>query len=184
MTSQPKAQSIPEILQQYLEDIGSLWSHRQAALRSPDYTAADLAELGRRIEAPLDGLLVEGEAAIPILQAALGGDDPEIVFAAASALLRLDAEEAAEHVVDALLASEGDAMVGIVQALSHGPIQMIEGQLRVAVESAAPPVAVAAAEALAFHGKWKSEREQISGFCSHEDPQVRRAAWRLVAVPA
>jgi uncharacterized protein (TIGR02270 family) len=179
---EPKPQVIPEILQHYLEELGALWGLRQNALRSPDYTVDDLVELEERIEAHVDGLLCSGEHAVPLLEEALAGDEPEAAFAAAYALLRMTNGTAARRVVEAFLEAEGGALDGIREALCHGAIDSIEGRLREACDSAPAPVAVAAAEVLAFHQKLKSDPKRMAELFEHEDPQVRRRAWRVAAL--
>jgi hypothetical protein len=109
--------------------------------------------LEERIAAHLDGLLLAGEAAIPTLEAGLADEDPQNVFAAAYVLLALRIPTAAQRVAEAFLHVEAEGLEALSQSLCHGPIDLIEQPLRRAAASAPAPVAVAALEALAFHGR-------------------------------
>jgi uncharacterized protein (TIGR02270 family) len=171
---------IPDILEEHFEELEFLWGQRQEALRSAEYTLPELRELEERIEAHMQGLLVGGEHTIPIIQEGLSEEDSLTVFAAAYALLRLGIESAAQHVMEAFLQADGEQLDGIGQALCHGPIDMIIDQLKEALASGPAPVAVSAAEALAFHKKLDPRTPQLAEFPQDENANVRRAAWRLI----
>ena len=127
---------IPEVYAKHLEEFQFLWGQRQAALRSPDFTLRDVGLLERRLAAHRDGLLLAGEAAIPVLEAGLTGDDPTAVFAAAYVLLALRTQAAAERVMGAFLQAGAEKLEAFRQALCHGPIDLIERPLREAAASA------------------------------------------------
>lgn len=171
-----------DILEEHFEELEFLWQQRQEALRSPEYTLPELAELEERIEAHVDGLVLAGEAAIPVLEAGLAGDDPLIVFSAAYPLLRLDRDDAAKLVMQTLQEAQGPQLDGLRQALCHGPLQRIERSLHEAVKSASAPVAAAAAEALAFHSLLDAQNTRIADFLADADPQVRSSGWRITAL--
>jgi len=177
-----KVNVIPDILEEHFEELEFLWGQRQEALRSPEYTLPELLELEERIEVHIQGLLIGGEHTIPIIQEGLSEDDSLTVFAAAYALLRLGIESAAQQVVDAFLQAEGEQLDGIGQALCHGPIDMIIDQLKEALASGPAPVAVSAAEALAFHKKLDLKTPRLAEFPQDENANVRRTAWRVVTL--
>jgi HEAT repeat protein len=142
----------------------------------------DVAQWDERIAAHLDGLLLAGEAAVPLLEESLNADDPQAVFAAAYVLLRLNTQSAADRVAEALLKAEGEKIEGLAQALCHGPIHLVEGKLRGAAASAPAPAAVAALLALTFHRRPDAGVDRLVEFLQNENPQIRRAAWRIMAL--
>lgn len=171
---------IPDILEEHFEEFEFLWGQRQEAIRSSEYTLEELLELEERIKAHIQGLLVGGENTIPFVQEGLSQDDPQPAFAAAYTLLRLRIDSAARQAMDTFLQAEGEQLDGIGKALCHGPIDMIFSQFQDALASAAAPIAVSAAEALAFHKKLDPRMPRLGEFQQDDNPQVRRAAWRLI----
>jgi uncharacterized protein (TIGR02270 family) len=171
---------IPDILEEHFEEFEFLWGQRQEALRSAEYTLPELLELEERIEAHVQGLLVGGENTIPFIQEGLSQDDPQLAFATAYTMLRLNIDSATQQVIDTFLQAEGEQLNGVRQALCHGPIDMIYSPLQEALASAAAPIAVSAAEALAFHKRLDPRMPRLSEFQQDDNAQVRRAAWRLV----
>lgn len=182
LDQRPRADVIPQVYVKHLEEFQFLWGQRQGALRSPDFTMRDVAQWDERIAAHLDGLLLAGEVAVPVLEDRLSGDDPQAVFAAAYVLLRLKTQSAADRVGKSLLKAEGEKIDGLAQALCHGPIDLIEDRLRGAAGAAPAPVAVAALEALTFHRRPDPGIDRLVEFLQNEDPQVRRTAWRVMAL--
>jgi uncharacterized protein (TIGR02270 family) len=175
-------QVLPNIVQQHFDTYRFLWSQRQGALRSPDFTEGDLARVEDRMEAHLDGLLVAGEHAITLLEANLAGDDASAVLAAAFVLLAMDRDDAAAKVVEALLQAQGSQIDGLRQALCLGDITRIVPRLRELFASPSTLAAAVAAEALAFHGRLDASSLRLAALLSDEDPAVRRVAWRVVAI--
>ena len=50
-----------DICEEHVVDASFLWLYRDQGVRSPNYTAQDVAEVDSRIEAHLDGLRLAGE---------------------------------------------------------------------------------------------------------------------------
>ena len=169
------------ILRQHFEEFGSLWAQRQAALRSPDFRAGDLVGMASRIEAHLDGLVIGGDATVPIAKEALTGDDPQAVFAAAYTLLYLKTAAAADLVMESLLEAKPKRFDGLRQALCHGPIDLSKSGCGRPRRPAAH-VAAVTVEALLNHGRQSVEVQRLAEFIRDKDPAVRRAAWRTVAL--
>jgi hypothetical protein len=142
----------------------------------------DVKRLNDRIEPHLDGLRIAAKANPAAITAQLKGDDPSAVSAAAVALLQLQVKEADDEVARALLASEPKQADAIRRALMHGPIDLLEEPLRTAADSAPPHVAAAALEALLYHGRRGVKTDRLAEFVRHEDPAIRAAAWRIVAL--
>jgi uncharacterized protein (TIGR02270 family) len=166
----------------HLEEFQFLWGQRQTAIRSPDHKISDLARLEERLAAHLDGLLLPAETAIPVLETCLEESEPPGVFAAAYVLLRLRIQAAADRVVIAFLKAGGEKIDAFGQALCHGPIDLVEGKLRGAAASAPAPAAAVALEALTFHRRPDCGIDRLVEFLQNENPQVRRTAWRVMAL--
>ena len=173
---------IVEILEKHFEELVFLCELRGEAVRSPEYTIDDLAVLDRRIEGHLDGLLVGQEEAVAVVEEGLAGDEPPVVFAAAWVLLRIPTEAAAGRVVDALIQADPEPSAGLRLALCRGPTDIIRDRLKEAVVSAPAPVAVVAAEVLADQRRLDPKTERLPAWFEDENPEVRRAAWRITAV--
>ncbi len=180
--AEPDALVIVEILEKHFEELVFLCELRADAVRSPEYGIADLGVLDRRIEGHLDGLLVGQEETVAVVEEGLAGGEPPVVFAAAWVLLRMRSETAAGRVVDTLIRADPEPSAGLRLALCRGPIDMIRDRLKEAVVSAPAPVAVVAAEALAAQGRRDPETERLREWFEDENPEVRRAAWRIAAV--
>lgn len=170
------------ILEEHFEELQTLWELRQAVWRHPDFHLRELAELDDRIEAHVDGLVLGGEYALSLLHEALGGDEPGLVFVAAFVLLRRREPASAEQVLAAFLVAKQGRLDGIRQALCYGPIEQVRERLKAAYETGPAAVAAAAAEVFAFHGLVRHEFSRWTEFVTHEDPDVRRAAWRMRAM--
>lgn len=170
---------IPDIAEEHFEELQFLWSQRRNALRSAAYTMREMGMLEERIEAHTQGLLVLGDNLLEFVGKALDGDDAMPAFAAAYALLRLGTPAAIERVRDAFLGAEGKRLQGIGEALANGPAQPLIPLLQSLFTSAAPPVAAAAGEALAFHRALQSTSEQLVPLLRDEQPAVRQSAWRI-----
>jgi len=173
---------IPEVYVRHLEEFRFLWEQRRAALRSPDLTLRDVGRLDERMAAHLEGLLLTGVAAVPVLEAGLSGDDPSGVFASAYVLLSLRDPTAAERVMEAFQSAEAEKLDGFREALCQGPIEMIEPALRDAAASAPAPHAAAALEALAFHHRPDPGMDRLVELLQHESPRIRCIAWRIMAL--
>jgi len=173
---------IPQVCAQHLEEFQFLWTQHAAALRSPDYTLRDVAQLEARIAAHLDALLLAGEAATAALEAALAGDDPQAACAAAQVLLCLRSRAAADRVAGALRKADAEKLEALRPALCHAPIDLIADVLRETAASGPAPLAVTALEALAFHRLVDPAIDRLVEFLQDEDPLVRRTAWRIMAM--
>jgi len=172
---------IPAIAEQHYEELQFLWTQRRQALHSAAYTMREMTRLEERIEAHVQGLLVLGEHLSDFVAPGLASSDEMAAFAAAYALLRSGTEKALERVRDALLSAEGPRLEGVREALAHGPAQPLIALLQSLFTSAAPPLAVAAGEALAFHRALQLSAEQLTPLLRDEAPAVRRGAWRIAA---
>jgi uncharacterized protein (TIGR02270 family) len=173
---------IPDIAEEHYEELQFLWSQRRNALRSPAYTLRELGMLEERIEAHVQGLLVIGEENVyTFVDKGLTGEDEMAAFAAAYALLRLGTPTALAKVLDAFRDAKGKQLDGIREALAFGAAQPLQQQLTTLFLSGPLPVAVAAGEALVLQNAVRPAYEHVARFLTAEDPNVRAAAWRIVA---
>ena len=170
---------IPDIAEEHYEELQFLWSQRRNALRSSAYTMREMGMLEERIEAHTQGLLVLGAHLLGLVEPGLAGDDELPAFAAAHALLRLGAADALTRVREAFVSAEGRKLVGLREALAHGPAQPLLPLLQQLFTSAPPPLAAAAGEVLAFHRAFLPSAEQLVPLARDEHPAVRLSAWRL-----
>lgn len=184
----PSPSVIVDILEEHFEEFQFLWSKRQAALRSPQYTVRQLDELEARIEAHIQGLLVGGDQTRALLEPGLAEDDSAAAFAAAYGLLRLEKPDGHGIVLEALTRAEGGAIDGIREAFCQAPLEPILPQMRTIL--AAPPassrieVLAAIGEIFTFHGM-DIRTSLMDLFLKHEDPKVRQAGWRMArSLPA
>ncbi len=172
---------IPKVFEEHLETVGLLWTRRRAAVRSPDYTAADLADLDETIDAHLDGLAAGGDDSIPLLESELLGDDTLRAFTAAFALLRVGAADGFARVGDAFSTAKEARLEALRDALAHGPSTPLHPQLMSLFVGGPPDVGAAAAEALVIHGAVAPKPEQLERFIRGEHPATRTSAWRITA---
>jgi hypothetical protein len=90
----------------------------------------------------------------------------------------------AKTVVSAFQEAAGPAREGLRLALCYGPVEHTEADLRAVVAQAPPPVAAAAAEVLAFHGRLTDPGGRPLLFADDPDPAVRAVAWRITTLLA
>ena len=172
---------IPDILEEHLEELGFLWGQRRAALRSPLYSPRAFTHLEERIVAHLDGVLADGELALPLLEDTLAGEDFHAVFAAAYSLLNSKNETAATRVVEAFARAEGAALMGLRDALCHAPCESVLPRLNALARGVPNMLAVVAAEVLAFHGGLEPTAPELQRFLRADDPALRLGGWRVAA---
>jgi uncharacterized protein (TIGR02270 family) len=178
-----KLRFLPDILEEHFEELAFLWSQRRKALRSPIYTRRAFLQLEGRIEAHVHGILVVGDGAFPLLEEQLRADDPDLLFAAAYALLRSGSGRGSQLVGEAFFGSEGEKLAALTEALASGPLRDLESKLQQESVAGVPtPVTAAAIEALVFHGKLNLNAEQFSRLLRSENVEVRRGAWRAACV--
>ncbi len=176
------ATTIAKVIEKHLQELGFLWKLREGALRSPDFTVRDVKRLDGRIEPHFDGLMIAAKTDLAAVAAQLKGEDPWAVFAAAAALLQLQTPEAAKEVVQALLKAKPEQVDALRRALLKGPIELVEKQLREAAGSAPSQVDAAALEVLLYHGRKDVKTDRLGEWVRHENPAIRCAAWRIVAL--
>jgi uncharacterized protein (TIGR02270 family) len=166
-----------DLLVEHYEELEFLWAQRQSALHSPVLTLRELGDLEERIEAHLEGLLVGERHALQVVENGLAGSDESRALAAAFTLMRLNDPDAQRMVLGSFMEAHGQQLEGIRQALCHSPIEDLGRELEQAFTTAPEPVAAAAAEVLAFHGRLDPHSAKLVNFISSKDPEVRARAW-------
>ena len=171
-----------DILEEHFETLQWLYRQRRLVLGSDVDHAARLGELDERWDAHLDGLVLAGRFAVPMLAAAAAEGDDAAAFCAAFGLLRGTDPVAFGTVMDAFDAAEGPTLDGLRDALCRSNIDAVVGRLDRSFEEGTEAAAVAAAEVLAFHGRLAATSPRLSTFLHSDDANVRRSAWRVVAL--
>ncbi|MGE3779943.1 MAG: hypothetical protein AB7F89_22330 [Pirellulaceae bacterium] len=173
---------IEAICLQHLAEFAELWQRREQLLADEEATSADLARTDRGLLAHADGLSAAGEAACHLLAQPFYEDDPDRIAAAVVALLDLDVAGADRVVVRHFLLAEGEQLQAIVRGLCVANVERI---LDVIVDMALygeGSTCVAAAEVLARHRRLEPDMKAWRAGLTHDDPLVRRAVWRVVAL--
>lgn len=176
----PKVLFLRDVLEEHLEELQFLWGLRRDGLRSPELTLPKLRRLEERIAAHAEGLLLARGELPGLVGEGLASDDPLVSFAAGYLLLGSGLPGAAASVVDAFRGASGGGREGLGEALSHGDLRAVSGELADCVKSEDAGLAVAAATALALQGAPGVPVPQESRFRDDADPAVRAAGWRLV----
>src|SRR6266511_2025661 len=176
----PTTTFIPDILEEHIEELAFLWGQRQSAVRDPRYTMRELTHLEERIAAHLQGILAVGDVALPLLEDALAGEDPAMVFAAAYALLYAKNETATARVRDSFAHAQGEVLAALQDALSQAPLNPGVAPFRELFHGGPAPVGAAAGTILAFHSALEPTIAQVERLLRDEDAVVRQSGWRLV----
>lgn len=172
---------LPDVLEEHVEQLTSLWDLRLAVLRSPEWFPADLAKLDRRLEAQLDGLIVAGDRALPLLRKQLKQADRAEVFAAAWPLLSARRPELDAEVLTAMKKADRPVLAGFVDALCHTSIDGVRPQLLGWLAGKDPAHAAAAGEVLSFHGRLPDQGACLAPLLASEDLTDQTRGWRAVS---
>ena len=168
-----------DIIEEHLAEAAFLYGQWEKALVDPEYVLAEVAEgPEERMLAHLDGLVVAGRrAAEKLLLPALAGDDPEVVFAAAWALLMSDDGDFSGQVLAALAEAQPVNAAAIGRALQisprAGPLETLPSLV-----SGGSPAAQAAVTGVLAHRRIDPGMS-LEPLLISEDPGVRKAALRL-----
>lgn len=172
---------MPKVFEEHLDTVGFVWQRRRQALRSADYSGADIAAVDDLIDAHLEGLAAAGEDALSRLVRYLRDGNPLRAFGGAGALLRVGTPDALTAVIDTLPRAKEKTLEALRDALAYGPSTPLRAQLLSLFEAGPPNVSAAAAEILAFHGGFTPSPTQLERCLGDEEPSVRAAGWRIAA---
>jgi uncharacterized protein (TIGR02270 family) len=165
-----------DIVEEHLDEAG--FHHRQweRALDDPDYTLEEVAEgPEERMLANIDGLVVHGRrVAEKTLLPALAGDDLDLVFPAAYALLASEDGDFTDPVLAVLESDEPERVAEVVRALELVPREDIGARMLPLVAKGAPLVQAAALRVLGFRRIDPGVR--LDAMLASEEPELRKAA--------
>jgi len=170
-----------DLLEVHVDELEWLWRQRHVALRSKEYDFRALVQLDERIAAHVDALVLAGEEAWALLRTRLEeAEDAYAAFGAAHALLRQEDAAVALQTLELSAGLEGAAWEGFRLALRYAPPDGYVEALRGLVAGASELHAVAALDALAFHGQ-PEPGDRLLELLGAGQPDVRRAAWGTVS---
>jgi uncharacterized protein (TIGR02270 family) len=141
---------IEVVVEQHAEEAAFLWTARDRAVYSPNYSLKDLSALDERVEAHLDGLRVAEQFGWQLCDQALDNEEPGTVFAAA--VLAFDSGVAWRiHSVleKGCLATELERE--LISALGWLPFSKVEGHVRELLGSERPELCRIGIAASAAH---------------------------------
>lgn len=169
---------IPEILEEHLDEAGFHWLRWEKALRAAGYDLADAAAQEERLMAHLDGLVVAGPEAEPLLVAAFESEEPERVGAAAFALLE-GQPQGLETVLAKLREAPQALRPFLERALELGSSPALDARLHPLLASTDAGLVASALRVLTARAGVPPE--PLEPLLRHEAPEVRMAALAAVA---
>jgi hypothetical protein len=168
----------PDILEEHVETLESLWNRRLQAPRSSISDRVALRRLDRRIEAHADALVLAGAHAAKFLEPLFAGAEPPALAAAASVVALAESAELVARLLDALVTAPPEARPGFWAALDlrAGPL-LRDALARVTGDA---DLSAGAMAALAGHddpraGAMKPERTLVD-----PSPVARALGWKAV----
>lgn len=162
------------ILAEHLQEIEFLWAQRVDAIHSVDYRHEDIRQLDDRIDSHLQGLLLGGQDCVQLAEPRLVEEDRFVAFSGAWCLARLGFFD---PILDAL---DQCNLNSVADALCHCSIDAVAAQFQQKYRDSDPVVASAIGLVLATH-QLTPNPNRLSEFFKHEDPLVRRRAWKTVS---
>jgi uncharacterized protein (TIGR02270 family) len=172
--------SVPVVLEQHAEDSAILHATRTNLTRAPHVKLRHLRRFDDRLEAHLDGLLVAGESAWPLLNAALVRPSVGAVFALAISVIceRETAASAADQLQRLFSLSEAVPLArsGLLAALAWLEPQQLRGMVSELLQSPRPIQRFLGLAACSMH-RVDPALTSARRF-EDENPLVRARAWR------
>lgn len=178
MVEPPRTPALPgvlDILEEHLEELGSLLEQRERVVYAPDWTLKSLVTLEERAEAHLDGLRIGAPNSIDIARPALTADETGGATAATFVLMAFDGVELEREVLQALKTAPPKSRDGIRIGLHHCDIKRLAAELAEIAGAAEPAVRAAALDVLAFHRL--PPPKGIPMLLGDPDPHVRRLVY-------
>ena len=117
-------EAFKDVYEQYVTDASFLWVLRSIGLNQPHYSCADIADLEKRIDANLDGLMNSLDIAWDICLEALSFEQPGEVFTAAIVAFRSRDVEKIKTVVSVGLSNEA-TIKGLTSAMGWLPDNLV-----------------------------------------------------------
>ncbi|WP_164017814.1 TIGR02270 family protein [Pyxidicoccus trucidator] len=169
---------IPEVLEEHLDEASFHWLRWEKALRSSEHDLPDTAAQEERLMAHLDGLVVAGPDAEPLLVPALDSEEPGRVDAAAFALLE-GHPKGVDEVLARLRAAPPALRPSLERALELGSSRELDARLVPLLDS--DDAALAAAALRVLTARDAVPPEPLERLLRHEVPEVRMAALAAIA---
>jgi uncharacterized protein (TIGR02270 family) len=170
----PRPHILLSVLEEHFLELDVLWERREASLFDPELTVKDLADLERRAQRHLEGLLVGQGHALELARRALQGDERGAATAGGFVMLDLGISELRIELVRTLATAKPEVAHGIRIALRHRDVGGLEPVLRELAASDAPLVRACACDVLAFHRL--APVAGVRAILADEDEEVRALA--------
>jgi uncharacterized protein (TIGR02270 family) len=170
-----------DIYEEHLTEAAFLWGQWEAALLAPNYTLLEVARgPEERLRAHLDGLVLGGRAvAERLLLPALRGDEPQLAFAAAWALLHAEHGDHLELVSDALCRStDAPARAALARAFELCARTDLADRLLPRLPAAAPELQACLVDVISARGP--GARLPLQALASSQEPALRAAVLRAL----
>jgi len=117
---------IPAVVRQHAEDATFIHVIRTSILEGPHVKLRDLARFDERIAAHIDGLLIAGPRALPLLEAALESPTPSALFPACSLAIEGRSEDRLNRYY-ALAEAMPEVLPGLISAFGWAPHERLRG---------------------------------------------------------
>ena len=169
--------ALSEIVSQHAEEAAFLWRLRDAAVHAPHYLLLDLARHDQRVEAHLDGLRVNGDAAWDVCKLAVEAGSAGEVFAGAVLALESGKADRITFVIEQGCAKPVKAR-GLVAALGWLPYAKVKETITKLATSDRVPlrrVGIAAAAAHRQHPPFS-----LNSVLRDNDPLLKARALKAV----
>lgn len=174
----PMPKIIPEIVEQHAEEVAVLWLLRDAGVRAPHYSLADLAKLDGRVEAHLNGLRIAEDPGWEICKQNLRWQEVGEVFAAAVLAFESGSQDRVRQVLSVAVASS-DVSRGVISALGWLPYEQAEKHIQPLLAAEAPLLRRVGIAAMAIHRQ--NPRRALSDALADGHPLPRARAIGAVA---
>ncbi|MGD8592142.1 MAG: TIGR02270 family protein [Gammaproteobacteria bacterium] len=158
-----------EICEEHVIDASFLWLYRDQGIRSPNYTARDVAEVDERIEAHLDGLRLAGEIGWQAAEENLRWDEPGEVFTGTAVAFSIGKKSMVDKVIE-IGAGSVELARGAISGIAWIQDRDIAPFIRSFVQSKEPMVQRIGIGACAVLRK--DMGEVLNQFLGHNDPIV------------
>jgi hypothetical protein len=173
-----------EVVKTALANFQFFCEQRLTGVRSSGQTEVELRDFERRLPAYFDAIFTRGPGVIDGLLALLPSvETPAEICGIVVVLLESRDQRAADGVVAALQAvQEEPKFRGFQLALHRGPIDLLVPPLQKWLIGSDLRLVAIAAETLAYHHRISPKLPELAKLLSAAEPNLRRSAWRALAL--
>lgn len=150
MNSWPAA-LLRDVLEEHFDEACFLWRQRALAIGSRGLHRRDLSRIDERLLAHLDGLVIGGEPAWPLIGRGLDGPSPAAALVSAWIALTLDTDDFLDVLYPVLTNAPAPVFRGVCQAFRYARGRFVEECLPRWLYAAHFRVRAVAIDALSFH---------------------------------